>query len=138
MPLHGTRSMYAKGCRCQPCKDAQNEYVRNWMKAKGKPIRDRHRAKRRAILDDIKNKPCAECGVWYPPYVMELDHLGDKEFNIGSGNRFSMTQLMEEIDKTEVVCANCHRVRTFNRAMYGTHPAPSGHLDLIGRFLESL
>lgn len=28
---HGTRKEYQRGCRCEPCKDANNDYARAWQ-----------------------------------------------------------------------------------------------------------
>ena len=63
----------------------------------------------------IKDVPCMDCGIKYPPYVMDFDHInGDKSFTIGPAvAKIGMEKLQEEIDKCEVVCANCHRERTF-------------------------
>lgn len=68
-------------------------------------------------MDNAKAKPCADCGVQYPSYVMEFDHLGDepKEFDVCKGRFTSVERLMAEIAKCAVVCANCHRVRTWKR-----------------------
>lgn len=47
---------------------------------------------------------------------MEYDHVrGKKKFNIGHYNNKSVKVLMEEIAKCELVCANCHRERTYRR-----------------------
>ncbi len=81
--------------------------------AKHKVI-DRNRA---AVLE-AKDKPCADCGIHYPYYVMEFDHLdsGVKEFNISAGvTCASYERLISEIAKCEVVCANCHAERTYQR-----------------------
>jgi hypothetical protein len=47
---------------------------------------------------------------------MDFDHVGEKQKEI-SGLIFthSTRRLVAEIDKCEVVCANCHRVRTYQR-----------------------
>jgi hypothetical protein len=77
-------------------------------------------AARRAQFRDLKwqakDRPCADCGVKYPPYVMQFDHLSDKHFAIGSAHATgqSVEQLLDEIQKCDVVCANCHAVRTYN------------------------
>ena len=70
-----------------------------------------------AWLRTQKERPCLDCGVAYPYYVMEYDHVrGTKIADIsqilkkGSGK-----QLKDELAKCELVCANCHRFRTFKR-----------------------
>ncbi len=74
--------------------------------------------KNRAAVQAAKAKPCADCGVQYPYYVMEFDHLdGDaKHFNVSAGvTCASHERLLAEIAKCEVVCANCHAERTHQR-----------------------
>lgn len=71
-----------------------------------------------AWLDSLKEgKPCADCGRIYPPYVMEWDHLpGAKKTLVLSDTRraaFSKKRILAELEKCELVCANCHRERTF-------------------------
>jgi hypothetical protein len=57
-----------------------------------------------------------DCGVKYPFYVMQFDHIKDKLFTIGgSARRFTIEKIREEIKKCEVVCANCHFERTYRR-----------------------
>lgn len=73
---------------------------------------------RRDLVDAAKSKPCTDCGGEFPTYVMDLDHLGDKEFGISDNlTHVSMTRLAAEIAKCEPVCANCHRIRTHRRRM---------------------
>ena len=75
------------------------------------------RAKIKEAIREAKNKPCTDCGVLYPFYVMQFDHLGDKNFSLGafSTHTISLKRVQEEIEKCEVVCANCHAVRTWQR-----------------------
>lgn len=75
------------------------------------------RRKRRALLDRAKQVPCADCGGMFPPYVMDFDHRdpSTKEFNVGS-YMVSIARLTREIAKCDVVCANCHRERTWGDA----------------------
>lgn len=71
-----------------------------------------------AIIHAAKSVPCADCGVGYPVYVMQFDHLDPaaKEFNIGViGPTASRSRLIAEIAKCDVVCANCHAERTYQR-----------------------
>lgn len=61
------------------------------------------------------NTPCADCGRTFPAVCMDFDHLGDKKFSVANGIVYSRPRLQAEIDKCEIVCANCHRIRTQNR-----------------------
>ena|ERR1035437_3605597 len=75
----------------------------------------RQSAVRRATLAALKAAPCMDCGMVFPPECMDFDHVrGEKLFNVGEF-RFTMSVLLEEIAKCELVCANCHRIRTAAR-----------------------
>ena len=74
----------------------------------------------RAIINEAKDRPCMDCDVGYPPYVMDFDHVrGTKRFTIGSdrGLTSNLDELRAEIAKCDVVCANCHRERTFREEL---------------------
>ena len=79
-------------------------------------------ARRREIAawsaDLKRGKPCADCGTSFHPAAMQWDHIGtDKEINIGDTARrgWSRARILKEIAKCELVCANCHAVRTWSR-----------------------
>ena len=78
---------------------------------------NRNRKQRlREMVSEYKARPCVDCGVQYPPYVMDLDHVrGDKDTNVAQmvSAGYAKKRIMEELLKCEVVCANCHRMRTF-------------------------
>lgn len=94
-------------------KDATNSR-RYYATPAGKAASRRGTDKRKHLIRDAKAKPCADCGVQYPYYVMDFDHVrGTKLFNIGEGaTNFGQERLLAEIEKCDVVCANCHRERT--------------------------
>lgn len=77
--------------------------------------------KRKQLIRDwvyeIKAKtPCTDCKVLYPYYVSDFDHLGDKLTTVSQLiNKGNLKKVEEEINKCELVCANCHRIRTYNR-----------------------
>lgn len=79
----------------------------------------RSRAERRAWLDAIKVKAgCADCGYSAHPRALDFDHIGtDKLYDVGRmlHNRTAWDRVLAEIAKCEVVCANCHRIRTYER-----------------------
>lgn len=74
------------------------------------------RRRNKAFIDEVKGtNPCTDCGISYPPYVMQFDHIVDgKRGNVADMARsgFSLENLQSEIDKCELVCANCHAERT--------------------------
>jgi len=74
-------------------------------------------AEKKSIIDSFKNKPCMDCGQQFPVYVMDFDHVrDDKKDTIANMHKNrSIKDIMEEIAKCELVCANCHRIRTQNR-----------------------
>jgi hypothetical protein len=72
---------------------------------------------RRRMVRDGKNRPCADCNQQYHHTVMEYDHLPQfkKLFELGEWKQYNRRQIREEIAKCEVVCSNCHRLRTWKR-----------------------
>ena len=72
----------------------------------------------RAMVNQYKSKPCADCGESYPSVAMDLDHVkGEKVFEISNMGHYPRWKVLAELDKCEVVCANCHRIRTKNRRL---------------------
>jgi hypothetical protein len=70
------------------------------------------------LLIKLKDgKQCVECKDSFPWYVLEYDHLNGKKFSIFESRltRFDEEVLLDEIAKCELVCVNCHRLRTYNR-----------------------
>ena len=89
-------------------------------KEKYRVKRAKYESRLRAVILAAKDKPCVDCGGTWPPCVMELDHREEevKRFNVGDWKRLRCvgeSGLRAEIAKCEVVCANCHRIRTFRR-----------------------
>jgi len=66
-------------------------------------------------LRDLRRIPCMDCGGAFPPHVMDFDHRdrSTKSFNIAGGSILrNRGAVLEEVMKCDVVCANCHRLRT--------------------------
>lgn len=76
-----------------------------------------HYDRKRAWIDAFKRRPCADCGVQYPPVVMDFDHRPEEEklFEVATNWGRRREDLAAEIAKCDVVCANCHRLRTAAR-----------------------
>ena len=93
---------------------------KHYAKNKAKYIANAMVAKERLRnhVGNYKSKPCTDCGIKYPYYVMQLDHLRDKEYTISklvNSNNFKKLEI--ELSKCEVVCANCHAARTYHRGV---------------------
>lgn len=73
----------------------------------------------RAYIDSVKLAAgCADCGFRAAAVALEFDHLpGTKKIGKVSNLASSRTldRVKEEIAKCEVVCANCHAIRTAQR-----------------------
>lgn len=72
-------------------------------------------------INQIKeSRSCADCGNSYRYWVMQFDHLPGSQKLLQISNGLSsgmggMRAVLRELEKCEVVCANCHATRTFNR-----------------------
>ena len=105
-------------------KEKQRAAQRAWAQknavSMGEYRRDR-RNKAKKYLEEYKqkNSVCLDCNISYPPHILDFDHVsGDKVDNVANFVRKANLDLMiEEIEKCEIVCANCHRHRTWMRKM---------------------
>lgn len=69
------------------------------------------------VREYLMQNKCVDCGD-YNPQNLEFDHVrGIKSSNVSSlvGGRYSTYRIQEEINKCDVVCCNCHRIRTATR-----------------------
>ena len=111
------------GIRHHYCRECGKIFTRNHYKRNKRQYIDRtlrSHAKRREYLHQIKSQPCADCGVQYPYYVMDFDHREGEEkvFEMNHVNYVTMSAIKREVEKCDVVCANCHRERTYQRIMH--------------------
>ena len=59
-----------------------------------------------------------DCGLEFPPCAMDFDHRDGREKVIGVTRmvgRAGIARILAEAEKCDIVCANCHRARTFRR-----------------------
>jgi hypothetical protein len=105
---------------CRPCRSA---YGREHYLANKQRYIDQARIQKKALqlertiylIKHFETHPCVDCGET-DPVVLEFDHLRDKSFAIGQAlSKASWQRILDEIQKCEVVCANCHRRRTARR-----------------------
>jgi len=104
------------------CKKHHRDYTRAHYAANKQYYVDkaaRHNAAAAKLVREAKSVSCMDCGNTYPYYVMDFDHRENKEFTLGgSGSKSGRQKILAEIEKCDVVCSNCHRIRTATRAGY--------------------
>lgn len=69
----------------------------------------------RKAITRYKARPCKDCYGVFDPVCMDFDHVperGTKIFEVSKGSDRSLRAVATEIAKCDVVCANCHRLRT--------------------------
>lgn len=115
-------------------KAAARHYQANKDKMKARALAHTKRVKGE-IRDMIRllkgTTPCGDCGVQYPFYIMQFDHVrGTKKFNLGEARYWtSLARVQDEIAKCEIVCANCHAGRTYAR-LAGTERVGEASISL--------
>lgn len=103
------------------CRECQKRQYKKYYKTDGErerlaKAREHRRDRLRSIVVDAKSVPCMDCGVEYPHYVMDFDHR-DPEAKVTEvanmvARQMSEDSILAEIAKCDVVCSNCHRLRT--------------------------
>lgn len=85
----------------------KDQYKKNQREAK---------RQKQEYIRKAKEKPCADWGKEYPYYVMDLDHTRGQKFRqVSAMKDCTLEKIKEEISKCDVVCSNCHRIRTHSR-----------------------
>jgi hypothetical protein len=107
-----------KSGKCKPC---WKEYYQNWYAENKtqhltnvKVTRKRRiQERRQKILEYLQANPCIDCGE-SDPVVLDFDHVrGRKKSDVTTMiYASSWENVVKEIEKCEVRCANCHRRRT--------------------------
>jgi hypothetical protein len=114
------------------CRDCRGKYARkkfrvlqayrrkyNRKNRHKKALRDTtRRAEVKAYIDKIKTAtPCADCRKKFPPVCMDFDHVEAKVRTVSGlvSGAYRLELVKEEIARCELVCANCHRIRTAKR-----------------------
>jgi hypothetical protein len=100
---------------------AQREGRRAWVthcRVCQQQVNTERRKPRQDYSDAIKlDRGCADCGIRSPhPEIYDFDHVGEKSASVSTlMTKGTWEQFVAEIEKCEVVCANCHRIRTRRR-----------------------
>lgn len=72
----------------------------------------------KAFTDEAKRVPCFDCGGTFPPECMDFDHVrGEKLSNVSGMLSYALPRIAAEMEKCDLVCSNCHRIRTRARIL---------------------
>lgn len=105
------------------CKDCERKKNRAWKQANKERASIYHRQwkdQRYALVAKYKQKPCADCGGTFPDICMDFDHISNDKVDCISSlvrSGASLEALEAEMRKCELVCSNCHRIRTHARLL---------------------
>lgn len=77
----------------------------------------RHRLRiRQKLFEFLSEKQCVDCGE-KDPIVLDFDHVDPKNRfkNVARmlSGHYSWKSVLEEIEKCEIRCANCHRRKSY-------------------------
>ena len=114
---------WKRGDGLQPwCKACRSTYDSDYSRRTLARRRERRRERRLEFVPWYQalkeSKPCTDCGQRFPAVAMHWDHLPEftKGGDVGHLQRsMSKRRVLEEIAKCELVCANCHAIRTMQR-----------------------
>jgi len=83
-------------------------------------VLDRRDRNMQYIWEIKKSGKCAHCGE-QNPIVLDFDHLSGKDRSISNAawSCWSIARLDKEIAKCQILCANCHRIKTFKEGNRG-------------------
>lgn len=131
-PTEMKRGKLIERAQCTDCRDAKNkayystnggyfaEY-RSVNKVKYnlqivKITRER-RHERYAVIRELKEQPCTDCGGSFPYYVMDFDHRNPAtkthDVSVMVKRMFAWETVLAEVAKCDLVCVCCHRLRTY-------------------------
>lgn len=116
--FHKCKDGYATFCK--PC--VSNKKKERYNNQTKKCIVEKTARKRIELaieVDKLKNHSCADCHIKYEPVCMDFDHRPDEEKVLCISKmiheNYSLDSIKKEIDKCDLVCVLCHRMRTHLR-----------------------
>lgn len=108
----------------RPARNARLKLARSENTPEADAYRRRTReyqARKLAVSAKLRSVPCADCRGTFPTVCMDFDHRDptQKDRRYPSPGqmlrRTSLEAFLVEIEKCDVVCSNCHRIRSAKR-----------------------
>ena len=131
------RNKDGKHHTCKSCKrEYDSIYYKNKEGRKEQIITNRKKNlenNREYIIQYLLNNPCVDCGE-SNTFFLEFDHIKDKKRNnVSALKGCGLGVLKREIDKCEIRCVKCHKIKTAKRAgWYDSYHEKVAKLSGIG------
>lgn len=100
---------------------ANPDYPRRWRALHREAVNEQSRHYRQVRRERVRaikiERGCVDCGYNAHPDALDFDHRPGvvKLFNIAGGSKAGWETILAEIEKCDVRCANCHRIKTAER-----------------------
>ena len=111
----------ALGVRHKTCRECHHKHQNNWYERHKEQHLENVHARKRRVRDDareyvwqyLSTHPCISCGA-SDPVVLEFHHREGKDNAVSEmvAGGYPIHTIQKEIDKCDVLCANCHRKLT--------------------------
>ncbi len=104
---------YCRDCHRKSVVESQKTHRVSFLRRSQRYNERKRNESRRLVFEYLKAHPCVDCGE-ADVTVLDFDHQRDKQYTISQliiSNKQS-DQILHEIEKCDVRCANCHRRKT--------------------------
>lgn len=105
-------------CLWHCCSTFSNVYQSKFCsrKCKNKFYVDKRRKELKIKAIEYKGGKCEICNYNSCIAALDFHHVdpSQKEFRISNGNTYNWEKIKKELDKCELLCANCHRQVHYN------------------------
>ena len=106
------------------CKDCNKLYMNSYYQSNKERLgKETYKNKQKNKVDNrekmfeyLNSCECKDCGN-SDVRVLEFDHIGKKKRSVNQllQEGRGWNRILEEIELCEVVCSNCHKIRTYSR-----------------------
>jgi hypothetical protein len=108
---------HCKDCHKRYMKDHYQQQKKYYVDKAGKRNKECALLNRSNILEYLKSHCCVDCGE-KEPILLDFDHVrGEKKHNVSNmiHRGYKWETIKAEIDKCEIRCVRCHRIKTYKQ-----------------------
>ena len=128
------RNSYISACKSCTCSNNKKKRALNKKLRKGKLGLEAKKESKRLSLINVFNKikrrkywidryklikGCSNCGYKEASCALDFDHINPKtkDFQPTSNLGCSLKRIFSELKKCQILCSNCHRIKTFGNSL---------------------